>query len=720
MIRILDHPLCLLSSLRKRWLTAGSIVQWLLIFLISIHAAVAFLPPARGQFSLGAPSGEVQAQTKPWWDLNKARRCGKLWCSDVVFRQFPLSRFFDDFTVATQPQTDKPLPQVIEEAESRAETVEETFYAILDQIVKYQVQQVESDRKPVLPPYLERQTRKWSFWLVTNEKPTHPLVPKVAIGIKNEQTVIFVPNQPDLGLTQQTLITITQPDSIHNGLSIEDLGEQWRELIQTCISEALWGRHFDYLLPWARPLLITVLLILTLVPIFALSGMRQFLRGLDRKVRQRLNEIAQAVREEKIAAYSKNVVGIAAETLNAENSADIGNVEASVTAADQTPVHSEPVSPIEETVVAETAVGLPAGKPLILFQRLVLKVQKFITERVQELIALPQRGLKHQNLLKQLHNLLQLLLRLLFMTRLVILMLGVVLITVIHPETRLQAVFLLKQAIVIPLIWVSVVLADLIMSFAIDHYLNQWALDAQLTYPQSKRYSLRVSTYSPVLKGASSFVFTLLGLYLTILVLGIDTSFLAGAGVAAIAIGFLSRNLLEDMLNGILILWTDRYAIGDVISVANVGGFVEDMNLYTTQLRGPGGRLTTIPNGQVRLVENLTKDWSRVEFKIEIALTVDARQAMDIIEQVAAQMQSDPNWQDFILEPASILGVDQVSHTGTLIQVWIKTQAMKQWAVGREFRLRVKQAFDQAGIALGIPQREILHRDQPLSEDSIS
>ena len=64
-----------------------------------------------------------------------------------------------------------------------------------------------------------------------------------------------------------------------------------------------------------------------------------------------------------------------------------------------------------------------------------------------------------------------------------------------------------------------------------------------------------------------------------------------------------------------------------------------------------------------------------------------------------------------ILEPADILGIEKVSHDGIMIRLLIKTLPAEQWAVGRELRLRVKEAFDRSGISLGIPQREIWHRD---------
>ena len=66
-----------------------------------------------------------------------------------------------------------------------------------------------------------------------------------------------------------------------------------------------------------------------------------------------------------------------------------------------------------------------------------------------------------------------------------------------------------------------------------------------------------------------------------------------------------------------------------------------------------------------------------------------------------------------ILEPVDILGIDELSHDGILIHLRIKTLPWKQWPVGREYRLRVKEALDKRGISLGVPQREVavIHSD---------
>lgn len=95
---------------------------------------------------------------------------------------------------------------------------------------------------------------------------------------------------------------------------------------------------------------------------------------------------------------------------------------------------------------------------------------------------------------------------------------------------------------------------------------------------------MRVNTYSPALRGATTFIFGAIALFYTLSIIGLGQNVLAGAGALAVVFAFFSRNLLEDMLNGILILITDRYAVGDMVEINGLSGFVETMNLYTTRI----------------------------------------------------------------------------------------------------------------------------------------
>ena len=140
-------------------------------------------------------------------------------------------------------------------------------------------------------------------------------------------------------------------------------------------------------------------------------------------------------------------------------------------------------------------------------------------------------------------------------------------------------------------------LADKILDIAIDYALNRWRIRVQKAHPSSNRYTLRLNTYSPTFKKAKTFLLVVLAIYLTVWIIGINPVVLASAGAVALVLAFLSQNLFKDMLNGLLILSTDRYAIGDLIEVNGMGGRVEDMNLYKTSLRNLDGQLIVIPKG---------------------------------------------------------------------------------------------------------------------------
>ena len=76
-----------------------------------------------------------------------------------------------------------------------------------------------------------------------------------------------------------------------------------------------------------------------------------------------------------------------------------------------------------------------------------------------------------------------------------------------------------------------------------------------------------------------------------------------------------------------------------------------------------------------------------------------------VLRQVAQELYEHPDWRDKMLAPPDVLGIDRVSHQGMTITTWIQTAPAQQWAVGREFRFRVRKALEENGIEIGIPQQ---------------
>ncbi|HEY9762985.1 MAG TPA: mechanosensitive ion channel family protein [Trichocoleus sp.] len=288
---------------------------------------------------------------------------------------------------------------------------------------------------------------------------------------------------------------------------------------------------------------------------------------------------------------------------------------------------------------------------------------------------------------------------------------GIFLILGLFPYTRWLQPLLFSTPLKLIGIALGIYLLVRVSDLIIERFIGAFAQESLLDPEVSQRLSLRVSTFSRVLKSVARAFWLVVGLLATLSVVGVDLiPLLAGAGIIGLAISFAAQSLIKDVINGILILFEDQYAVGDVILIGEVSGLVENMNLRITQLRDSEGQLITIPNGTISVVRNLSKDWSRVDLNIELAYSTDPDHALNVIRQLAQNLYQDPEWQAKMPEPPEVLGIEQVTHMGMLIRVWIKTLPLQQWVVAREFRRRLVQVLDQEGLSIGVPQQSLWFR----------
>lgn len=291
--------------------------------------------------------------------------------------------------------------------------------------------------------------------------------------------------------------------------------------------------------------------------------------------------------------------------------------------------------------------------------------------------------------------------------------------------TRLPILMQLSNQVLIQplrllIVWFLISLMIRVSTVLIRRSTNAWKDNPRLIFGDVRRQVLRSQTIAGALQGLTTCILVFLGILFTLTQFGLPvSSILAGSALFGLAISFGAQNLVKDVVNGCLILLEDQFAVGDVITANNESGVVEKLNLRLTQLRNIDGELISIPNSSITLVKNQTSSWSRVNIGIEVAYRTDLDHAIAVIEKVATQLSQDPNWQSLILEPPQVLGVDAFGDNSITIRVWIQTEPLQQWSVGREFRRRLKLAFDQEGIAIPLPQRSVwFENDMAISTHS--
>jgi moderate conductance mechanosensitive channel len=224
----------------------------------------------------------------------------------------------------------------------------------------------------------------------------------------------------------------------------------------------------------------------------------------------------------------------------------------------------------------------------------------------QNLVVQPSLAKQQQRSLKEIQR------RGLQLAQVLIWSAGIIVILGLFPYTR----WLQPIALSTPLRLFSLLAITYLQIRVIDYLINRFfnAIEDETSYlPNgSQRHTLRISTFSKVTKGLAKLIVLSLATLALLALFGIDlVPLLAGAGIAGLGITFAFQSLLKDMINGCLILLEDQYAVGDMVQIATaqgpVQGLVEFMSLRITQLRTTEGRLITIPNNTIAVVENFSK-----------------------------------------------------------------------------------------------------------------
>jgi small-conductance mechanosensitive channel len=213
------------------------------------------------------------------------------------------------------------------------------------------------------------------------------------------------------------------------------------------------------------------------------------------------------------------------------------------------------------------------------------------------------------------------------------------------------------------------------------------------------RVEQRTETLRQIVRSVSK------GILITVLALTVSSELgfdikpvLAGAGIVGLAVGFGAQSLVKDVISGFFILFEDQFGVGDVVKIGDFTGVVERMTLRATALRNLEGQVHVVPNGNIPHVTVMTKDWARAVLDVTISHKEDLAKVTSVLQRIGNQLAQD--WPDRVMEQPSVLGIEKLDESGVTLRCIVKTPAFKQADVLREWRRRVKDEFDRAGIEL--------------------
>lgn len=188
---------------------------------------------------------------------------------------------------------------------------------------------------------------------------------------------------------------------------------------------------------------------------------------------------------------------------------------------------------------------------------------------------------------------------------------------------------------------------------------------------------------------------------------------LTGAGILGMAVGFGAQSLVRDFITGLFIVTENQFRIGDVVCIGGHCGVVEDMTLRITKIREMDGTIHYIPNSEIRIASNKSKDFSKVDLVIGVAYNTDIDKLEKVINEIGDSLKSDSEYGKFIIEAPQFLRIDEFGDSAINVRILGTVYPKKQYLIKGELNRRLKKRFEEEGIEIPYPIRTVLlHKEK--------
>ena len=186
-------------------------------------------------------------------------------------------------------------------------------------------------------------------------------------------------------------------------------------------------------------------------------------------------------------------------------------------------------------------------------------------------------------------------------------------------------------------------------------------------------------------------------------VAGVDVKTMAtGLGLGGVALGFALKDILSNLVSGLLILMSHTFEINDQIVVGDTEGTVERIEVRATHIRTYDGRLVLVPNGEVftsRVTNNTASPRRRASVFVVLDYDQDVERALAVIGEAVARVAG------VAAEPAPSVRLQELGtdHLHIEAQFWTDSRRTDFMHTASSARLAIVQALTKAGIALPDP-----------------
>ncbi len=209
----------------------------------------------------------------------------------------------------------------------------------------------------------------------------------------------------------------------------------------------------------------------------------------------------------------------------------------------------------------------------------------------------------------------------------------------------------------------------------------------------------RIATLLPIFRNFLLITIVVIGGMVVLSELGVNIApIFAGAGVVGLAIGFGAQTLIRDIFSGAFYLIDDAFRKGEYIDIGSAKGTVEKISIRSMQLRHHRGALTTIPFGEIQVVENFSRDWAMMKLAFRVTYDTDVEKMRKIIKKYGQRLMEDEEYGPMFLQPLKSQGILSMEDSAMVARVKFMTKPGKQFILRKVVYAGLQDLFRENGI----------------------
>lgn len=253
---------------------------------------------------------------------------------------------------------------------------------------------------------------------------------------------------------------------------------------------------------------------------------------------------------------------------------------------------------------------------------------------------------------------------------------------------------LITRGVSLVIIIIAIYAIKIIGTKIISRMFNNYRLKEEFS-------SNRLETLHKLTQNAFQYTLYFFFIYALLSIIGVPVgSLIAGAGIAGIAIGLGAQGFINDLLTGFFIILERQIDVGDHVIIDKIEGYVQSIGLRTTQVKSADGTLHYIPNGQILIVSNLSRENMLALIKLRIKPGTDMKLVNQLISDVDLKIVG--NYPEIADGPHN-LGLIDLGNGNLAVKIAIYTASGSQLKIQAEFLEAYISALTSAGIELPQP-----------------